>query len=165
MLASGDFREPTTRHPFSIAQLRDIDCLVGASDLRCRIGSVVKAFQNQEEYEAMRGRRDMLEGLERCVGEVVNSFLEELENAVNNTGVGSEETEVKLCSLFFEFDQLFSQLEFEDLTLAKSCLRNYSAMIKGPPNRPSPKHRMRKAVLNMLSEKQAALSSSSVILL
>jgi len=91
MLCSGDFTEPHTRVPFGDGDLSEIDALVALHSksvlLRQRRlqggvgegevegvvqrGSVLKAKQTPSLFEEGRFRRDALNGLERCAGEVV----------------------------------------------------------------------------------------------
>ena len=73
MLATGEFFDPITRIPFSDDSLREIDLAVTKAGLQK--GSVLEAKNNPQNYAESRFRRDALEGLERCAGEVVAEML------------------------------------------------------------------------------------------
>ena len=73
MLATGEFFDPITRLPFSDDNLREIDLCVTRAGLQK--GSVLAAKNNPQNYAESRFRRDALEGLERCAGEVVAEML------------------------------------------------------------------------------------------
>ena len=78
MCAVGDFCEPTTRQPLGPAQLERLDALATPHGAPSCVAS---QRDRQAAYTAARERRDMVEGLERCLGEVVAAMLEEVRAA------------------------------------------------------------------------------------
>jgi hypothetical protein len=67
LVSSGDFSEPTTRRPFTDDELRKLD--EAAAGLGLPSAREAKETKS-EQYAQARIQRDMLEGLERCLGEV-----------------------------------------------------------------------------------------------
>lgn len=134
MLASGDFHDPETRIPFTEEQLHEIDSICaksqknGAKQRR----SLVDAMRNPQVYVEARERRDALEGLERCAGELIADILEVIET------VDPDDAQIRLVTHELPvFADLFRQLYEADSTYAYQCLEHWRAFIAGPPNRPN----------------------------
>jgi len=183
ILATGDFLESTTRLPFTEEQLRDMDAQVEAAGLA--LESVVEAYRS-DVYEARKTERSMVEGLENCVGGVVGEILAvvdqrsarvprtRLRMRTDDGGnrlsgglpmvpyMGNDtELQIRLVTKFQEFDHFFDQLKQVDAVLAKTCLKQYRALITGPPNCRTPPSPLLDAALTFISDKEAAMDTHS----
>ena len=134
MLATGDFNDPETRIPFTDDNLREIDTVLAkaaTSGGKAR-ASVLEAKRNPAAYEEARHRRDALEGLERCAGDVIADILNIIETA------DPDDAQMRLVihelPVFADF---YRQLHEADPAYAKQCLEHWSRFIAGPPNNPN----------------------------
>mmetsp|Transcript_15462 Transcript_15462/g.35880 ORF Transcript_15462/g.35880 Transcript_15462/m.35880 type:complete len:119 (+) Transcript_15462:339-695(+) len=73
-------------------------------------------------------------------------------------GGGGNDTElqIRLVTKFHEFDHFFDQLKQVDATLAKTCLKQYRALLTGPPNCRTPASPLLDAALTFISDKESA---------
>mmetsp|Transcript_31031 Transcript_31031/g.36552 ORF Transcript_31031/g.36552 Transcript_31031/m.36552 type:complete len:297 (-) Transcript_31031:307-1197(-) len=127
MVSTGDFNEPTSRLPLTEKQLEQLDNL--AMDMDCELPSVVEARQSRgSEYRAYREQRDLIEGIERCLGEVVASMLDIVSEADSSDPVD-------LVSKFHDFDHYFTQLNTMDKQMTLCCLKQYKELSLGPKNK------------------------------
>jgi len=131
MLASGDFHDPETRIPFSDADLVEIDRVAAASGLEK--ASVLAARNNPEVYADAKFRRDALEGLERCAGDVITEMLNLIERA------DPDEAQMRLVMIDLPlFTDYYQQLRDADSGYAKHCMEHWMQFVIGPPNKPHP---------------------------
>lgn len=129
MCAVGDFCEPTTRQPLGPAQLERLDALATPHGAPSCVAS---QRDRQAAYTAARERRDMVEGLERCLGEVVAAMLEEVDKGA---GDSDECDPLPLVARFHEFDHYLAQLAAVDAPLCRQCLVQYIELSRGPKNK------------------------------
>ncbi|CAN0110538.1 unnamed protein product, partial [Ectocarpus fasciculatus] len=149
LLESGDFQEPTTRRPFSVVQLADLDALAAKAGAKVK-GSLVKSYhEGQEKYRERRERREMLVGADRCLGDIVSEML----STIEDNDESHEEAHIYLCTLFPQFAHIFSEMKEADEEFARQCLEQHIALLRGPPNRPTAKS---------LSSEQADLLTACV---
>ena len=161
-LTTGDFTEPETRLPFTDADLAQVDAV--AAKAKLGKGSVLEAKKDPDgRFAEAHFRRDALNGLERCAGELVTEMVaciegDSLETAhggggggghVGGHGDGSEhnggggavdgeEGQMRLVMYLFPlFCDLFRQLHEADAEFATMCMRHFMAYVEGPPNRPT----------------------------
>ncbi|CAN0114076.1 unnamed protein product, partial [Discosporangium mesarthrocarpum] len=100
-------QEPTTRRPFSLVQLADLDELAARSGAKVK-GSLVESFRKREDlYKARNEQREMLAGSDRCLGEVVAEMLATVEGSEEP----HEEAHVELVTLFPQFSCIFAELK------------------------------------------------------
>jgi len=181
ILATGDFLESTTRLPFTEEQLRDMDEKVKVAGLG--LDSVIDAYRS-DVYEARKTERSMVEGLENCVGGVVGEILAVVDQRSARTPrsrlrmrgedgsrlgglplvpyAGNDtELQIRLVTKFQEFDHFFDQLKQVDASLAKTCLKQYRALITGPPNCRTPPSSLLDAALTFIKDKESALEAPS----
>jgi hypothetical protein len=131
MLTSGDFHDPETRIPFSDADLEEIDRVAAASG--AKKASVLAARRNPQVYVDAKFRRDALEGLERCAGDVVTEMLNLIERA------DPDEAQMRLVMVDLPlFTDYYHQLRDADSAYAKHCMEHWMQFIIGPPNKPHP---------------------------
>jgi len=134
LLETGHFEEPTTRIELNLDDLYEIQKKVDEAGIDLSdcspFTNLVTAYKNPKVYQDKKERQDLIEGLERCVGEVVTSFLEIVEDKYSENG------QVKLCMHFAHFTHFFKQLAEADEHYALQCLERYGYLIRGPPNRP-----------------------------
>eukprot|EP00604_Paraphysomonas_vestita_P000853 CAMPEP_0174818174 /NCGR_PEP_ID=MMETSP1107-20130205/805_1 /TAXON_ID=36770 /ORGANISM="Paraphysomonas vestita, Strain GFlagA" /LENGTH=261 /DNA_ID=CAMNT_0016029671 /DNA_START=520 /DNA_END=1305 /DNA_ORIENTATION=+ len=131
MLATGDFTDPASRLPFSDEDLQMIDAIALKAKLSKQ--SVVNAKKNNIQlYADKKFKRDALQGLERCAGEVVSEMLALVEDS------DPEEAQMKLLMTEFPaFADLFNQIKYADPQFATQCNRSWLLYLKGPPNHPT----------------------------
>jgi hypothetical protein len=134
MLASGDFHDPETRIPFTEEHLSEIDAICAKSLKKggTRRPSLVDARRNPQIYAAAKERRDALESLERCAGDVIADILKVIETA--------DPDDAQLRLVLHElpvFADLYHQLREADSAYAHQCLDHWRAFIAGPPNHPN----------------------------
>ncbi|CBJ26071.1 conserved unknown protein [Ectocarpus siliculosus] len=135
LLESGDFQEPTTRRPFSLVQLADLDALAAKAGAKVK-GSLVQSYhEGQEKYVERRERREMLVGADRCLGDIVSEMLATIED----NDESHEDAHIYLCTLFPQFSHIFSEMKEADEEYARQCLEQHIALLRGPPNRPTAK--------------------------
>ncbi|CAM9557701.1 unnamed protein product [Ectocarpus sp. 4 AP-2014] len=135
LLESGDFQEPTTRRPFSLVQLADLDALAAKAGAKVK-GSLVQSYhEGQEKYVERRERREMLVGADRCLGDIVSEML----STIEDNDESHEEAHIYLCTLFPQFAHIFSEMKEADEEFARQCLEQHIALLRGPPNRPTAK--------------------------
>jgi len=96
----------------------------------------------------------MLEGLERCVGEVVAQMIDTMETADSE-----EELQFGLVTRFHEFDHYFQQLKEADERCSIQCLDQYCELVRGPPNKLRENKFGAKEILLAFFESKLALSS------
>jgi hypothetical protein len=134
MLATGDFSDPETRIPFSDENLREIDTILAKSATaggKTR-ASVLEAKHNPGAYEEARHRRDALEGLERCAGDVIADILNIVETA------DPDDAQMRLMiNELPVFADFYRQLFEADQAYARQCLEHWTRFIAGPPNAPN----------------------------
>lgn len=146
LLVSGDFLDPETRIPFSNSDLMAID--VRTNELGLKKPSVLEAKLDLKRFEDAKFRRDAMQGLERCAGEVVAEILEIVEEC------DREEGEIRLAmSEFPAFADYYRQMREADEAYAKNCLNHWKLFLSGPPNRPtSDEVGLLTVVLNFLND-------------
>jgi len=131
MLTSGDFHDPETRIPFSDADLEEIDRVAAASGVKK--ASVLAARNNPQVYIDAKFRRDALEGLERCAGDVITEML----NLIERTD--PDEAQMRLIMVDLPlFADYYQQLRDADSAYAKQCMEHWMQFVIGPPNKPHP---------------------------
>ena len=130
LLATGSFREPASRSPFSDEDLRRLD------ELGAKLGkqSVLEAkMVGEAKFLADKEKRDAFDGLERCAGEAAYAALRVIETT-KDIGDG----QVKLLTTAFPqlkyYVGLMFQADAEAAALAANQLRVF---LVGPPNRPT----------------------------
>mmetsp|Transcript_28472 Transcript_28472/g.27267 ORF Transcript_28472/g.27267 Transcript_28472/m.27267 type:complete len:273 (-) Transcript_28472:1054-1872(-) len=130
VLASGDFSDPETRLPFSDKDLAEIDEIVIKAGLTK--ASVLETKRNPNAFVDSKFRRDALQGLERCAGEVVTDMLTIIENC------DPEEAQMRLVMRELPmFADYYRQLGEADMPFAKQCMTHWRRFLMGPPNRPN----------------------------
>ena len=129
-LVSGVFAEPESRLPVTEVDLARLDTQL--ADARIKKPSCLAAFRdNAAEYKDKALERDLVDGLDRCAGEVVEEMLAVIET------VSSDHAQMQLyLELFPQFTGWFMQLLQVDAAYAKQCLEQYVSVITGPPNKP-----------------------------
>jgi hypothetical protein len=131
LLTSGDFIDPITRIAFTDDDLADIDRTAKASGVKKP--SVLEARKNPQAYADAKFRRDALEGLERCAGEVVANMLSLVER------VDPDEAQMRLMLIELpQFADYYSQLREADTPYAQQAMQHWMQFIVGPPNKPHP---------------------------
>lgn len=131
MLTSGDFHDPETRIPFSDADLEEIDRVAAASG--ANKPSVLAARRNPQVYVDAKFRRDALEGLERCAGDVITEMLNLIERA------DPDEAQMRMIMVDLPlFADYYHQLRDADSAYAKHCMQHWVQFVVGPPNKPHP---------------------------
>ncbi|CAM9114705.1 unnamed protein product, partial [Phaeothamnion confervicola] len=129
LLDSGDFKEPTTRVPFTESQLAELDKVANKAGMKLP-GTLLEAFREREErYRAQRERREMLLGAERCLGDIVAEMRHVVEGAA-----AAEEGHLQILVLFPQFGLQFAELRAADAAFARQCLEGYAHALRGPPN-------------------------------
>jgi hypothetical protein len=115
--------------------------------------SVYAAKKNNAQlYADKHFRRDALQGLERCAGEVVSEMLQLIEHAdpeeaqmkllmTGSAHHSPSSSSLHLLSLpaleFPAFADLYQQMKAADPIFAKQCNRSWLLYLQGPPNRPT----------------------------
>ncbi|CAM9354760.1 unnamed protein product [Scytosiphon promiscuus] len=128
-------QEPTTRRPFSLVQLADLDALAAKAGAKVKGSLVTSYHEGQDKYRERRERREMLVGADRCLGDIVSEML----STIEDTEESHEEAHVYLCTLFPQFAHIFSEIKEADEEFARQCLEQQIALLRGPPNRPTAK--------------------------
>jgi len=147
MVSSGDFREPITRLAFTDDQLKELDTL--AKQVDPSLPSVVQTRGQKSKFQEQRLHRDLVEGIERCLSEVLVGIIE-----VIDTARGEEDGHLALCTKFHEFDFYLDQLSEVDSCAPTRCLQQFQDLVLGPPNkRRRDKHGLGKVVLSFLRDK------------
>lgn len=145
ILATGDFTDPETRLPFSDKDLKEIDDVLKKAEIRK--SSVLDAKKNPEMFSEFKFRRDALQGLERCAGEVIADILTIIETC--------EPDEAQMRLIMRElpaFADYYRQLKEADSSYALQCMKHWSQFLVGPPNRPHEDvYGLIEIVLNFLS--------------
>ena len=131
MLKSGDFTDPESRCPFSEDDLSEIDMIAKKCGLNKP--SVLEAFRNPSAYDEVKFKRDALESLERCAGEVIASILNTIE------GLDPDEAQMRLFMVELpQFTDYFHQLREADQEYSNQCLSTWRQFLKGPnPSKPN----------------------------
>ena len=128
--ATGDFSDPETRLPFSDEDLAQIDALARKAGLNTT--SVLETKRNPHAFADLKFRRDALQGLERCAGEVVTDMLQIIED------FDPEEAQMRLVMRELPtFADYYRQLSDADAPFARQCMIHWKAFLVGPPNRPN----------------------------
>jgi hypothetical protein len=130
LLLSGNFVEPTSRKAFTIDDMRQLDKL--AKRAKLTLPSLQAAFCSPQKFESKAQAQLMLDGLDRCVGEVVSEMMKCIELCWC-----AEHGQVLLLELMAQFDFVFAQLKQADSEFAMLCLDQYKSVLRGPPNRPT----------------------------
>uniref|UniRef100_I2CRL9 Uncharacterized protein n=1 Tax=Nannochloropsis gaditana (strain CCMP526) TaxID=1093141 RepID=I2CRL9_NANGC len=153
LIATGNFVEPTSRRPIGA---KDVEVLaskllqLGEKEMEEKLCST---FASSARATQWREQMDLLEGLDRCVGEVVTEMLRLVEGRSAAT-----DGEFRLCMLLPHFDHFFGQLIQADEAYAMQCIDQYIRVLSGPPTHPTPDaHGLLPACLSVLREKQKAL--------
>lgn len=103
-------------------------------------------------YAEAKSRRDLLEGLERCLGEVLCEMLEVVDEATDGDVV-------PLVSKFHDFDHYLGQFGSTDPQLARTCLVQYVELSLGPRNkRRSDQLGLLRVLLDFLDDKITSTS-------
>lgn len=132
-LSTGDFTEPETRLDFSDADLERIDMIATKANLGKE--SVLSARKDKTRFAELNFRRDALNGLERCAGELVTEMVACIE------GDGDDESDLEtgqmrlVMYIFPLFCDLFRQLHEADAAFASACMKHFATYVEGPPNR------------------------------
>lgn len=130
MMATGDFTDPETRIPFSDENLKEIDNL--AIKYGLKKPSLYAAKINPNTFSDFIFRRDALQGLERCAGEVVTEILNIIETS------DPDEAEMRLVMRELPlFSDYYRQLCEADLPFSQQCMKHWRLFLQGPPNRPN----------------------------
>jgi len=131
LLLTGNFVEPTSRKAFTIDDVRRLDQLAQKCALKLP-SSVEAAFKTPEKFQSKAQSQVMLDGLDRCVGEVVSEIMSCIECCRC-----IEDGQIFLLGLMAQFDFLFAQLKHADRSFAAQCLDQYRSVLCGPPNKPT----------------------------
>ena len=127
LLASGDFRDPESRLPFSDTDLARLDELAQRKQLGK--ASVVEAKGDSAKWDALKFKRDAILGLERCIGEVLVGMSRVIESHDRLLAESA-----LLLQLFPEYEDLFRQMWDADAAAATMNADDHVAFLKGPPN-------------------------------
>ena len=133
LISTGDFLDPETRIPFTDDELKSIDSV--ARDAKLGKPSVFDASNDpaqRQRYVDAKFRRDALEGLERCAGEVVTDILNLIERPADPDAAQMHLLMVELPA----FADYFRQLKDADSVYSQQCMAHWKAFIAGPPNKP-----------------------------
>lgn len=129
-LATGDFSEPETRIEFSDSDLKKIDQMAEKAQLNKP--SVLAAKKDPTRFDEANFKRDAMNGLERCAGELVADMLNVIESN------DPEEGQMRLVMYLFPlFSDLHRQLRTADAEFAAMCMEHFVSYLTGPPNRPT----------------------------
>lgn len=157
LVASGDFIEPTTRQALSDEQLLTLDALAvpfGAPS------AFAAKRDRQAHYAAAKEQRDLVEGLERCLGEVVVEMVDQVDQTVGSPA--DEADPLPLVERFHDFDHYLGQLASADPVLCRTCLQQYYELARGPKNKRRPSSDdasgLLPVLLNFLNEKILAVT-------
>lgn len=150
LLASGDFRDPQSRVPFSTGDLRRLDAAARADPAcqRLKLGSVEEA---RAAFESDRADRkfaiDAIVGLERVAGELGAEMMRAIEAGQAGGGgsgehaTGTARLEIKLLTgVFPEFEDVLRQMRCASEAGAEAALQTLVHMrlyLRGPPNKPT----------------------------
>lgn len=145
MLSTGDFTDPETRIPFSDTDLKNIDRIISMAKMNK--ASVYDAKKNPDQFADLKFRRDALQGLERCAGEVITEILNLIVDC------DPDEAEMRLVMRDFPmFADLFRQMRDADLEFSHHAMRHYRLFLIGPPNKPTiDDYGLLQVVLNFLT--------------
>lgn len=87
---------------------------------------------NSQLYAEKHFKRDALQGLERCAGEIISEMLQLIEDS------DPEEAQMKLLMADFPaFADLYQQIKDADPAFAKQCKKSWLQYLQGPPNHPT----------------------------
>ena len=130
-LVSGHFFEPESRIAVTEQDLVRLDQELGEAGVNKP--SVTAAWRyNRKEYEEKALEKELVDGLDRCAGEVVEKMRQVIETATDDTGC------VELCcDVFPYFTGWYIQLLQVDEQYAMQCLDQYVSAVTGPPNNPT----------------------------
>eukprot|EP00638_Chattonella_subsalsa_P010108 CAMPEP_0117755672 /NCGR_PEP_ID=MMETSP0947-20121206/13587_1 /TAXON_ID=44440 /ORGANISM="Chattonella subsalsa, Strain CCMP2191" /LENGTH=140 /DNA_ID=CAMNT_0005575043 /DNA_START=635 /DNA_END=1057 /DNA_ORIENTATION=+ len=121
-----------------------------------RLPSVLQQsmFVQSERNEHIQNQ-NLLEGTDRCLGEIISEILKAIET------VSVEEAQVRIVVLFAQFSEMFTQLLGHNQEYAVQCLDSYISFLKGPPNRPTSNRAglLAMATRYLQEQRTAALSS------
>lgn len=133
LLASGDFREPETRIPFTDADLASLDAC--GRQLELGRPSVLQAKNSDAAvYAENNSRADLLAGVEGYLGEVCVEMMK----LVEDPDLDPEEAQMQLVlSMFPTFASLYDQLCTVDAERARQHLWQLESYLVGPKNRPT----------------------------
>ena len=88
--------------------------------------------RNPHAFVDFKFRRDALQGLERCAGEVVTDMLTIIEE------FDPEEAQMRLVMRELPtFSDYYRQLNDADPAFARQCMVHWKTFLMGPPNRPN----------------------------
>lgn len=131
LIATGDFRDPKTREPYSDNFLKSIDKYKLKVGLKSK--SVYKASTNKKIYKRKKEREEDLIILERCLDEVVSSMRSLMEIPQPN------DPSLSLNSFHFPtYHRYFRNLLYKSHEYARQVLQNTIQIISGPEERPTP---------------------------
>uniref|UniRef100_A0A7S2GAV9 Uncharacterized protein n=1 Tax=Octactis speculum TaxID=3111310 RepID=A0A7S2GAV9_9STRA len=127
---TGDFSEPETRIEFSESDLKKMDQM--AEKAKLNKSSVLAAKRDPARFDEANFKRDAMNGLERCAGELVADMLNVIESN------DPEEGQMRLVMYLFPlFSDLHRQLLSADTEFAAMCMQHFVSYLSGPPNRPT----------------------------
>ena len=135
LISTGDFSDPETRIPFTDDELKAIDSV--AQEGKLNKPSVYAASYDpvqHQRYIDANFRRDALEGLERCAGEVVADILNLIERPADPDAAQLHLMMVELPA----FADYFRQLKEADRAYSQQCIESWKEFLRGPPNKPVP---------------------------
>ncbi|GAB5036325.1 Hypothetical protein NocV09_03700390 [Nannochloropsis oceanica] len=158
LVATGQFVEPTSRRAIEgedVQALANKLVLLGESEMKDNLWA---AFASPDRAALLRERMDLLEGLDRCVGEVVTEMLRVVEGGMT-AAVSAADGEVRLCMLLPHFEHFFNQLVQADEIYALQCIDQYIRVLNGPPTYPTSDARgLLSACLSFLRDKERDLA-------
>jgi len=117
--------------------------------------SVLDSYRNQKKFKEARHRQDLIDGLDRCAGEVVVAMIAVIED--NLAAIAASTSSIRhnsrperrtgrmtvserhmnlVLEQFPQFSGWFDQMSQLDRNHAQVCLDGYIKLIKGPPNCP-----------------------------
>jgi len=131
LIYTGQFIEPTTRAPMSLDHVVELGMVLDNAGLPHVRESLMEAHGRPDKYLAEKEKRDLVEALDRCVGEVVWGMLRLVEDEEEEEE--DEDDEVRLCLLISHFSHFFSQLleaasGREEVSL--QCLDHYYRLLR-----------------------------------
>lgn len=144
IIKTGDFRDPVSRLPFTLDDIKTIDTSIKTA--KFPYPSLVDIITNRACYESAQRQKEVLAGLESCLGELVTEMLHIIENASKY-----DIQDVRLICLLSEFEVPFMEMKAMSLEHAYHALHTWKVFLKGPPRRPTKQNQYLSHVLSFLT--------------
>lgn len=157
IIKTGDFRDPVTRLPFTLDDIKTIDTSVKTA--KYPYPSLVDIITNRGSYESAQRQKEVLAGLESCLGELISEMLHIIEH-----GSKYDIQDVRLICLLSEFEVPFMEMKSICLEQAYHALYSWKVFLKGPPRRPTKQNQYLAHVLTFLNSMFQSIETIMTIL-